>query len=299
MIRKLSPIGDQMGFIIDPSILELLRIDGNTALEVSTDGEALTIRPIRPKRLTRTPELDLYGDDYTPQTSQALNTKEAFPREPSVSRPQAEYGVRFEAPTEPRGKGPTLETLRTEAPLERPQSNPTPPQGAGTTLELEATYACSGSWKELVVLYERQGEKADWERLVDILRRMVRTVPEKPEKSRILLGAGQICEQRLNFLDRAMDLYQDAFKTDPNNVPALVAARSIYTQQRNWKMVQTLYRLQLNVSKDRKEQAAVHLELAGVFLREVHDEAKGIEALKEALKLDPENLVVRRLLATV
>lgn len=44
MQKKLSKIGNSLGIIIEKPILELLRIDKDTVLDVSTDGEALIIR---------------------------------------------------------------------------------------------------------------------------------------------------------------------------------------------------------------------------------------------------------------
>ncbi|WP_373044159.1 AbrB/MazE/SpoVT family DNA-binding domain-containing protein [Vulgatibacter sp.] len=45
MVKKLTPVGNSLGIIIDRPILDLLKIDRETALEISTDGEALIIRP--------------------------------------------------------------------------------------------------------------------------------------------------------------------------------------------------------------------------------------------------------------
>ena len=45
MIKKLTPIGNSLGIIIERPILELLGIDRNTPLEVKTDGKGLIIRP--------------------------------------------------------------------------------------------------------------------------------------------------------------------------------------------------------------------------------------------------------------
>jgi len=52
MQKKLSRIGNSLGLIIEKPILELLHIDNNT-LDVSTDGEALIIRPVRESRAER------------------------------------------------------------------------------------------------------------------------------------------------------------------------------------------------------------------------------------------------------
>ena len=46
MIKNLTSIGNSLGLIIDKPILELLRIDKDTPLEVVTDGTGLIIRPV-------------------------------------------------------------------------------------------------------------------------------------------------------------------------------------------------------------------------------------------------------------
>ena len=53
MQKKLSNVGNSLGLIIEKPILELLRIDKDTVLDVSTDGEALIIRPLRTTRSER------------------------------------------------------------------------------------------------------------------------------------------------------------------------------------------------------------------------------------------------------
>lgn len=53
MIKKLSAIGNSLGFIIERPILELLHITKDTPLDVSTDGEALIIRPMTSPKLDR------------------------------------------------------------------------------------------------------------------------------------------------------------------------------------------------------------------------------------------------------
>lgn len=47
MIKKLSAVGNSLGLIIERPILELLSITKDTSLEITTDGEALIVRPIR------------------------------------------------------------------------------------------------------------------------------------------------------------------------------------------------------------------------------------------------------------
>ena len=50
MIKKLSKHGNSLALVIDRSILDLLKIDQETSLEVSTDGESLIVAPVRDKK---------------------------------------------------------------------------------------------------------------------------------------------------------------------------------------------------------------------------------------------------------
>jgi antitoxin component of MazEF toxin-antitoxin module len=47
LVKKLSAVGNSLGLIIERPILELLDITRDTPLEVTTDGEALIIRPVK------------------------------------------------------------------------------------------------------------------------------------------------------------------------------------------------------------------------------------------------------------
>ena len=50
MKKKLSAIGNSLGIAIEKPILELLDIDRETELEMTTDGQRLIIEPVRQRR---------------------------------------------------------------------------------------------------------------------------------------------------------------------------------------------------------------------------------------------------------
>ncbi len=45
MIKKLTKHGNSLALVIDRPILDLLRIDSETALEITTDGKQLIVAP--------------------------------------------------------------------------------------------------------------------------------------------------------------------------------------------------------------------------------------------------------------
>jgi antitoxin MazE len=51
MIKKLTKHGNSWALVIDKAVLELLKIDPETPLEIATDGQTLIVSPLRdPKR---------------------------------------------------------------------------------------------------------------------------------------------------------------------------------------------------------------------------------------------------------
>jgi antitoxin component of MazEF toxin-antitoxin module len=47
MIKRLTKHGNSLALVIDRSVLDLLNIDNDTPLEVSTDGSVLIVSPVR------------------------------------------------------------------------------------------------------------------------------------------------------------------------------------------------------------------------------------------------------------
>ena len=47
MIKTLTKHGNSLALIIDRAVLDLLKIEADTPLDISTDGQVLVITPIR------------------------------------------------------------------------------------------------------------------------------------------------------------------------------------------------------------------------------------------------------------
>ena len=48
MLKKLTKHGNSLALVIDRPILDLLKIDPETPLDVSTDGKCLIVAPVKP-----------------------------------------------------------------------------------------------------------------------------------------------------------------------------------------------------------------------------------------------------------
>ncbi len=47
MVKKLSRHGNSLALVLDRGVLELLEIDAKTPLQITTDGHALIVSPVR------------------------------------------------------------------------------------------------------------------------------------------------------------------------------------------------------------------------------------------------------------
>jgi antitoxin MazE len=47
MLKRLTKLGNSLALVIDPGVLDLLEIDADTPLSITTDGECLIIAPVR------------------------------------------------------------------------------------------------------------------------------------------------------------------------------------------------------------------------------------------------------------
>ena len=47
MVKKLTKHGNSLALVIDRAVLDLLKIDINTPLDISTDGQVLIVTPVR------------------------------------------------------------------------------------------------------------------------------------------------------------------------------------------------------------------------------------------------------------
>ncbi len=50
MLKKLTRHGNSLALVIDKAVLELLNIDDQTPLEITTDGSVLLISPVKDEK---------------------------------------------------------------------------------------------------------------------------------------------------------------------------------------------------------------------------------------------------------
>ena len=144
---------------------------------------------------------------------------------------------------------------------------------------------------------ERLRRSRDWSIAIDELEREADAVKNERERSEFLFDIGRLTEEVIPERDRALALYQRAWKLYPDNVKALTRARQVYRELGRLEMVAKVGELELKVRQG--DEAAVG-ELAGLVgeaLLDCGQREKALPLLQLALDYSPDSTRVRDALA--
>ncbi|HYU15896.1 MAG TPA: tetratricopeptide repeat protein, partial [Candidatus Acidoferrum sp.] len=144
---------------------------------------------------------------------------------------------------------------------------------------------------------QRLRRSRDWPSAIDELEREAENVKNERERSELLFEIGALTEEVIPERDRALALYQRAWKLFPENVKALTRARQIYRELGRLEMVAKVGELELKVREG--DRAAV-TELAGLVGEALLDSGqrdRALPLLHVALEQNPDSLRVKDALA--
>jgi tetratricopeptide (TPR) repeat protein len=149
-------------------------------------------------------------------------------------------------------------------------------------------------------IFEQMGDNR---RLLEILERRAEALedakadPQHIAQTHQLMG--EIWEQKMKRVDRAVGHYRRAFELDSSLVAAIYAAREIYRTAGNLKATASLYELEINAETDQDRKVALLRELAHMRGEQLGDLEGAVAALKRAQSQLPTDLSVMHDLATV
>jgi tetratricopeptide (TPR) repeat protein len=101
---------------------------------------------------------------------------------------------------------------------------------------------------------------------------------------------GQVYELRFDEAGKAVACYRKAIEANPKLVPALHAARRIYTQVGNSQAIALLYELEIDATPEPDDKRALLTALAELRRDELDDLNGAILTLRRALKLAPDDV---------
>jgi tetratricopeptide (TPR) repeat protein len=125
----------------------------------------------------------------------------------------------------------------------------------------------------------------DWDNLASLYRGRLeaRSLADQPgARAQLLLRLGQLLEERCGEVDRAVAVYQDAVRLDPQLRPALRQLRSIYTTRGSWETVLQIAELETATPMPPAERARLFSEMGDIWQRELGDSVQAEQCYERA-----------------
>jgi len=143
------------------------------------------------------------------------------------------------------------------------------------------------------LLRERLRRSRDWAVAIDELEKELEASGSKPEQSERLFELAALVEDVIPERERALGLYQRAWKLHPDNLKALSRAREVYGEIGRYEMVAKLGEMEL-----RSPAAAPTLAgIVGEALINSGQKDKALAVLQRAISQTPDSVAVKDALA--
>src|SRR5215470_9922021 len=138
-------------------------------------------------------------------------------------------------------------------------------------------------------LRDRLRRSRDWAATIDELEKELEATGTKPEQSEKLFELASLVEDVIPERERALGLYQRAWKLHPDNLKALSRAREVYGEIGRFEMVAKLGEMEL-----RSPLAPTNLaQIVGEALLDSGQKDKAKSVLEIALERTPESVRVQ------
>jgi len=150
---------------------------------------------------------------------------------------------------------------------------------------------------KMLELYQKLGQ---WEKMVDCLQRIADLEPQPKRKSRYFYTMAQLYRDKLEDMNRAVDLFNDALDLDPSFLDAFERINKILTAQKEWKLLERAYRKMIHrvAGKGNPDLEFALWHALGLIYRDrLEDHAKAVETFKISSRIKPDDQQEHQILA--
>src|SRR5215475_11324977 len=145
------------------------------------------------------------------------------------------------------------------------------------------------------LLRERLRRSRDWTQTIDELEKEMEASGSKPEQSERLFELAALVEDVIPERERALGLYQRAWKLHPDNLKALSRAREVYGEIGRFEMVAKLGEMELRSPLAAKNLACI----VGEAMLDTGQKDKALPILERALEISPDSVRVKDAIAAL
>jgi tetratricopeptide (TPR) repeat protein len=136
-----------------------------------------------------------------------------------------------------------------------------------------------------------------WTELVGVLDRQLEIVTTERERIEVLMHLATLHEEHFLKADLAAKRLEQLLEIDPNNEAAYVKLARAYRKLRQWNDLVAAYERHIAATVDRKTKSELYGAIAQVFADEIEDSERAIDAYKNIIDIDEQNVPALEALA--
>jgi len=149
---------------------------------------------------------------------------------------------------------------------------------------------------DLERLYQQLGK---WQELSGVMEKKILLARDETERAQFEIQAGALYEDKLKDFEKAVHHYEQAEKSQPEQIPILRALERLYpTLSRFRELIRILEKLAVLVKAD-PERAGIINQIGKIYFEKLNEPDHSIESYSRTLKLDPRNQTALESLAAL
>ncbi|MBN2195986.1 MAG: hypothetical protein JW751_24425 [Polyangiaceae bacterium] len=140
----------------------------------------------------------------------------------------------------------------------------------------------------------------EYEESIRVRRRLAYKLAEDPERrARVLIGAARVAHDRLQKVEFAVDLAEQALRADPGAIDALEFVAAVLIERRDWPLLARSFEAVLEKLPDGPTARDLARRLGALCRDELNDPRRAARALERAAAIEPNDPELRLELVTL
>ncbi|NUM33286.1 MAG: tetratricopeptide repeat protein [Candidatus Brocadiae bacterium] len=135
-------------------------------------------------------------------------------------------------------------------------------------------------------------EEKAWDSLLDLYHIAYQRAASKDDKLQRLRQCAKICEEKLQYIPKAIEFYEEIIKILPDDLSILRTLESLYSQSEKWPAMISAMEKEIPLVSSQEEKIKILTRIALIWSEKLKNLDKAVESYEKALKLKEDKMIL-------
>ncbi len=135
-------------------------------------------------------------------------------------------------------------------------------------------------------------EEKDWDSLLEIYQTASQRASSKEDKLQRLRQCAKICEEKLQYIPKAIEFYEEIHKIIPDDIATLRILETLYSQSEKWPAMISAMEKEIPLVANQEEKIKILTRIALIWSEKVRNLDKAVDAYEKALKFKEDKMIL-------